>query len=232
MSESRPCRYPGCKDHEGNPRITSDGMCITTHRNGQNSGCQTRFRQDITRLILDWVNLHHYMPTPLLREQTRRTTSREYGHPAEWASDTAAHIAGLLNDIHDNLAEALNATPPPHPGTTETVRIRAAWKFIDPRIQDLARQEWAGDSAEEVRQLHGRIRSRLGHSNPTETIPMPCPNDRCGLRTLERRIRPGTDLITCGNCGYTVKDDRDGSNYRWLVRVCLDTLITASDARE
>jgi len=200
-------------------------MCITTHRNGQTSGCQTRFQQDITRLILDWINLRKYMPTPLLREQARRTTTREYGHPAEWASDTAAHIAGLLNDIHDNLAETLNATPPPHPGTTETVRIRAAWKFIEPRIQDLAHQEWAGDTATEIRQLHRQIRSRLGHSNPPETLPMPCPNNECGLLTLQRRIRPGTDLITCGNCGYTVKDDQDGSNYRWLVRVCLDTLI-------
>lgn len=219
------CRYPGCKDPDGNPNTTNDGMCITTHRNGQTSGCQTRFRRDIQRLTLDWIRLHRELPTPLKREQARRTTNREYGHPAEWASDTAAHIAGLLNDTHDNLAEALGMTPPPHPGTTELVRVRASWRFIEPRIADLAKQEWSGDTADEIRTLHGRIRAQLGHSNPIENLPMPCPNDECGLLTLERRIRPGSDVITCGNCGYTVKDDPEGNNYRWLVRVCLDTLI-------
>lgn len=232
MSETRPCRYPGCQDRDGNPRPTQHGICITTDQHGHiTGGCQTRFLRDIRNLTLDWVALRTQLPEPIHTQQPRRTTNREYGHPAEWASDTAAHIAGQLNDIHDNLAEILNTTPPPHPGTTELVRVRAAWKFLEPRIQDLANQEWAADTATEIRQLHGRIRSRLGRSNPTETLPIPCPNNECGLRTLHRRIRPGTDFITCGNCGYTVKDDLDGNNYRWLVRVCLDTLLTTAETQ-
>ena len=208
------CRYPRCKDHDGNPRTTNDGMC--------NPHCQDRLRNDIQLIVLEWVRLHTILPKPIATEQARRAFISEHGHSAEWASDTAAHIAGLLNDIHDNLAEALNTTPPPHPGTSETVRVRAAWKYLETRISELAQQEWSGDTAQEVRQLRHRVRKSLGRTIPRIALPMPCPNDECGLRTLIREIRPGRDYIECGNCGYMVKE----TYYPLLVRMALDTIIS------
>lgn len=223
--QTRPCRYPGCKGHDGNPRQTPHGMCAHTGRNGAITGCQARFLTDFRRLILDWTYLHTQLPQPPARENARRSTSREYGHPSEWASDKAALIADIINETHDALADALGDTPPPHPGTSEKTRVRAAWAYITSHWAQLCAQYWAGDTAHEIHEHHNRIRARLGHTKPRYTLPIPCPNPTCGLRTLTRTLDHHQDQITCGNCGYEVRNDPDGNNYQWLVRVCLDTLI-------
>lgn len=221
------CTYPGCRDTNNQPRLTEHGMCLITNRRGNTiGGCQTKFRDDIRQLALDWAQLHATLPTPARNIKTpARTTNRQYGHPAQWASDTSAHIARLFNDIHRDLAHTLASTPPPQKHTSEPTRIRAAWKFIEPRIHQLAQQSWSGQTATDIRKLHNQIRRHLGHSAPVETLPVYCPNPDCSLRTLQRRIRPGNDTISCANCGYTVTDDPDGNNYRWLIRVCIDSAI-------
>lgn len=68
-------------------------------------------RRTIYWLALDWIHLHKLLPTPP-RADGRRTTTREYGHPAEWASDRAAEIVDKLTSWHDCLAEGRNETPP------------------------------------------------------------------------------------------------------------------------
>ncbi len=224
MTQTLPCRYPGCKGPDNKPRPTQHGMCVTALKGDRIAGCQARLRTDLRRLVLDWVNLHTQLPEPLRAARTRRTTSREYGHPAEWAADTANHIAGMLGWIHDDLAERLHATPPPHPHTSETVQVRAAWTFLEPRIADLANQEWAGDTAAEVRELHTKIRARLGHTMPRYTLPTPCPSIDCGLKTLHRTIHAGGDTIECGACGYIIAE----KHYPLFVRIVLDTLIDSA----
>lgn len=181
-----------------------------------------QLRETFYRLALDWYQLHNQLPTPPHRETTRRTTTRTYGHPAEWASDKAAEIANILTSWHDLLAEHRKETPPPT--GSEQTRVVAAWKYLEPRCEQLTELVDYHD-LKELPDLHHRIRNTLGYNQPRYTLPVPCPATECGLRTLTRRVGIGQDFIICDHCGYTVKDDEAGNNYRWLIRVCLDTLI-------
>lgn len=185
-----------------------------------------RFRLTLYRLVLDWIHLTTAFPSPLATGSSagRRATSRIYGHPAEWASDTAALIATTLNGWHDTLADHLHETPPPPPSAPERVRILAAWRYLEPRVEQLlALTDTADDPAAstEIGELHHRIRWQLGHTRPRHTLPIPCPNTDCGLKTLQRTTGVGQDMVVCAVCGYTVKD----AHYPLLIRITLDTLI-------
>lgn len=198
-----------------------------------------KLRQTIYWLTLDWLYLTTHMPIPSTNDPTRRrSNAREYGHPAEWASTQAAEIADILTSWHDDLAEHRGETRPRKARTrrkddgtdawiwavNQRQRITTAWRYLEPRIEELC-QLHDHETLEELPNLHYRIRRALGHTKPRYTLPVPCPSTDCGLRTLERCIGIGQDFIICGACGYTVRDDPAGNNYRWLVRVCLDTLI-------
>lgn len=226
MSESRPCRYPDCKDPKdpaGNPRMTSDGICTNPGRNGRDRGCQGKFRQDIRHLVMDWVHLHQALPEPMRSQEAKiRSSTREYGHPAEWASDKAALITEILNATHDSLAEALGGEPPPHPGTSERIRIRSAYAYLADHHTQLCRQEWVYDTAVEIRDQHRQVRNRLGKTRPRIILPTPCP--RCEHLTLVRTIDYQRDQIDCGNCGHTIT----GDHYEFYTRLLIDTFTPAS----
>lgn len=177
-------------------------------------------RHDFYRLALDWVNLHTNLPKPLRTDDTRPPAYRDYGHPAEWASDKAAQIAAILHDWHDLVAETRNETPPPPPNTAEIIRVTKAWKYLEPRIEQLVTIV-DPEALTEIRTLHNQIRAALGHTNPKQVLPAPCPSQDCGLRTLSRSVSVGHDIIVCASCGYTVREEY----YPHLVRVLLDTLI-------
>lgn len=183
-----------------------------------------KLRYTLYRLTIDWLHLHTQLPTPPRQQTLRHTKTHTYGHPAEWASDTAALIADMLTSWHDYLAEQRNETPPPH--GNEQKRIIAAWKYLEPRCEQLT-QLVTHDDLKELPDLHHRILRILGFSKaPKYILPVPCPS--CGLLAMERTIgMGGNDYIACGNpdCTYIVRDDPDGKNYKWLIRVCLDTLI-------
>lgn len=178
-----------------------------------------RLRIHLYWLILDWINLTTNLPTPARRGPASRSApTREYGHPAEWASDTAALIATTLHGWHEALAEHLNETPPPPDSTSETSRVVAAWHYLEPRTQALL--DYAGDDAAgEIRELHNRIRSTLGHNRPRHILPTPCVS--CGLRTLTRAAGIGHDFVLCEACGHTIRD----ADYPELVRTALNSII-------
>lgn len=180
-------------------------------------------RRDFYRLTLDWVHLHTQLPTPARQGNTRQPDYRTYGHHAEWASDKAAQIADLMWSWHDMLAEHRHETPPPPPQSAEQVRVVAAWKYLEPRIENLC-QIVEPDDLTELRELHHQIRATLGLANPRQVLPIPCPGQDCNLRTLIRHIAVGRDLITCDTCGYTVREEY----YPMLVRIAADTLIDAA----
>jgi hypothetical protein len=190
-----------------------------------------KLRQTIYWLALDWIGLHRDLPTPPKGETTRTSNAREYGHPAEWASDKAREIVDKLTSWHDMLAEHRHETPPP--AGSEQRRLIAAWTYLDPRTDKLIEliKTTTSDGREnhidlkELADLHGGIRNILGHNKPRYMLPVPCPNTDCGLRTLERVVGIGADYIACGHCEYVVRDDPEGRNYKWLIRVCIDTLI-------
>lgn len=151
------------------------------------------------------------------QEAKIRTGTREYGHPAEWASDKAALIATILNDTHDSLADALGNEPPPHPYTSEHIRIRAAYTYLTDHHTQLCRQDWAYDTAVEIRDQHRQIRNRLGQTRPRIILPAPCP--RCEQSTLVRTIDYRRDQIDCEECGHTIT----GDHYEFYTRLLLDT---------
>lgn len=71
-------------------------------------------RRTLYWLALDWIHLRDAMPSPMRgTDSGRRSNSRVYGHPAEWASDKAAEITDLLSSWHDLMAEHRNEKPPP-----------------------------------------------------------------------------------------------------------------------
>lgn len=184
-------------------------------------------RRDFCRLMLDWVHLRTWLPKPIAQENARRPKYRQYGHPAEWASDKCAEIADLFQSWHDLVAEERNETPAPPDGAAEQVKIVKGWKYLEPRFEQLVTLV-EPESLREIGELHREIRNALGFSNPRQILPIPCPGIDCGLRTLTRDIAVGRDLIVCGSCGYHVVDDAEGKNYQWLVHVCLDTLIDSA----
>ncbi|WP_245560521.1 hypothetical protein [Nocardia asiatica] len=182
--------------------------------------CQRRFARLLGWLALDWVNLSTTLPLPPRRQQERVSQVRQvFGHPAEWASDTAAEIATVLNWTHDSLADHLGETPPPHPGITEHYRVRAAWNYLECRIPQLAASGFGGDAAVDMRDLHGKIRARLGYTRPKQTLPTPCP--ACDLRLLHRTIDFRSDFIDCENCGHTIPEE----HYPFYTRMVLDTIL-------
>ena len=182
-------------------------------------------RRDFHRLTLDWVHLHTQLPKPLRGNHTPPPAYRDYGHPAEWASDNAALIAHLFWSWHDLLAQARNERNPPPLTAAEAVRVVKAWTYLEPRIDqlvDLVRAE----ALAEIATLHRTIQRDLGATYRPETLPMPCPNLDCGKLALVREHAVGRDLIACGSCNYRVREEY----YPHLVRVALDTAITVTAA--
>lgn len=207
----RPCTYPQCRDTNGNPALTNEGMCRP---------CQNRYLNLLKWLVEDWLTIHADMPSPVSRGTNIRSSStKTYGHPAEWASDKAAEIANKLNNLHDALADHLKSEPAPHPGTTEKGRIAASWRYLRHRIPQLALYDETGDLTTELNDLHRNIRNSLGHTKHKEVLPVPCPN--CELKTVTRTADPYNDHITCGNCGFNITEER----YPFFVRMVLDALL-------
>lgn len=217
MSNISPCVFPGCRDNDGNPRLTRDTICESSRR---------FYAGMLDKLALHYILIRRDMPAPAAPpgEKVMRIVAKTYGHPAEWASDTARAIADLLNDTHDGLAEHLHREPPPHPQSRELGRVAAAHHFLTVNFHDLCVWPAAADTAEALHDLNRRIRSGLGHTDPRRFLPVPCPNcDVLGLiRTLDE---DGTDRVDCHSCGEVIPSDR----YAWWTRTLLEeTLAEAS----
>lgn len=179
-------------------------------------------------LTQDWIDLSSTLPTPT-SNGGRTSNTREYGHPAEWASDKCAEITDHFHGWHDYLAEQRNEKRPPardnrRIGTEQTIIVNA-WRYLETRIPQLINATDPNtEPFQELFDIHREIRARTCRTRPRYTLPMPCPHIDCGLRTLQRISGVGQDFIMCDACGYTIKDE----HYPWLIRVTLDTLIDSA----
>lgn len=214
MSNIAPCPYPGCRDLEGNARLTRDVICEYSRRH---------YHQVLDRLALHYVLLRVTLPRPVAPpgEKVMRIVAKEYGHPAEWASDTAALIATLFNDAHDDLADHLNHEPPPHPGSREYGRVAHAHHYLTSWFHQLCTYPAAADTAEALYDLDRHIRRGLGKTDPQRFLPVPCP--ACDLLGLVRTIAldDGTDSVECRACGEKIPSER----YGWWTRTLLNEVI-------
>jgi hypothetical protein len=212
-----PCVMPGCRDSDGNPRLTRDTICDSSRRH---------YARILDQIVLHYIVIRRDMPAPAAPpgERIMRVAAKVYGHPAEWASDMAREIADTLNDVHDDLADTLHRQPPPHPGSRELGRVAAAHHFLTTNFHDLCTYGAAADTAEALHDLHHRIRSGLGKTDPRRFLPVPCPS--CDLLGLVRTLdEDGTDRVDCHGCGESIPADR----YAWWTRTLLDeTLAEAS----
>ena len=194
-----------------------------------------KLRRTLYWLALDWIHLSHDLPSPAKGEKGRTSNIREYGHPAEWASVKAAEIADMLTSWHDFLAEERKETRPRRKrmrldedgndvwayAVNQQQRLISAWKYLEPRCEQLV-DIVDGDALQELPDLHHGIRRAIGASVPKYTLPVPCPNSECGLRTLVRIQGVGQDFISCDACGYTIKE----VHYPFLIRLTLDAFLT------
>lgn len=178
-------------------------------------------RRDFYLLVEDWALLRARLPKPVAQENGRRQTSREYGHPAEWASDKARQIADLLNSWHDLLAEHRNEHRPPPAGAAEETRVRKAWQYLEPRIEQLVGLV-EPESLREIAELHREIRNALGYSIPKKYLPFPCPSIECGKTTL---IEPsGSELIYCETCRRTAPKEYRQHLFRAVLADLVDRI--------
>lgn len=211
-----PCVYPHCRDLDGNPRLTSDVIC---------ENCRRRYRRILDRLAWNYVAIRDQLPKPQANPDDRpgKITAREYGHPAEYASDLARKIADQLNEIHDDLAEHRGDDPPPHPGVREAGRVQAAHHYLTSWLPELCSWDAAADTAEALVDLEREARRLLGQTNPMKQLHVPCPE--CDMLTMVRHLAlTGEDNVECRNCGYTVPEKHFGL---WA-RMVLDDMLGAA----
>jgi hypothetical protein len=208
-----PCVYPGCMDVDGNPRLTREVICGSSRRH---------YRMLLDRLVCHYKLLRADLPqfSPPTDERLMRVASREYGHPAEWASDAARSIADHLNWTHDALAEHLSHDPPPHPGSREVGRVAVAHHYLAAWFDDLCVFPGAGDTATATYDLDREIRRGLGMTNPVWHVPLPCPVQTCGLLTLYRHAGEN-ECVECRACGQVIRPE----HYGLLARMILDEMI-------
>lgn len=217
MSGVRPCVFPGCRDAEGNARLTQATIC---------GGCRSRYRKVLGWLALDYTELLS-LPQPAadpFAEHKRRQLHQEFGHPAEWASDTLAAIAAWFNTAEHDLRCAKGEEPAVHPGHRELRRVVLGWNYLSVRFDDFCELEDAGRHADHAVTLHQKIRRSLGHTRIHYHITAPCP--RCNMLTLFRTVdRSSADTIHCRNCDHRVSED----HFAFYVRVLLDRLVPAEE---
>ncbi|MFC3299622.1 hypothetical protein FJV46_10615 [Arthrobacter agilis] len=212
-----PCTYPRCTDGEGNPVLTSLGICDND---------RIRYGQVIRWLADDYATLRLGLPSPTIRGVRVRTTTREeFGHPAEWASDEARSIALLLNQIEDGLREYSGQEPADHPGIFQDRLALQGFAYLALHFESLCTYPEAGTAATAIVDKHRTIRAGLGYTRQADKLPTPCPKcNTVGLVSLGGNRA----VIECQACGHRVRPE----HYEYLTKVAAETAITTSRASD
>lgn len=177
-------------------------------------------------LVMDYITIRATLPTPSTTQvRTAPQGSREYGHPAQWASDTARAIADCLDATDDALRDHLGHTPPPPRVRAESRVVAFAYTSLKARLEALA--EYPGTNAflDEAHQIHGLIKRALGHGIQRKALSLPCPG--CSHLPVFRTVYDDRrDVIECPHCGYQIKEQE----YGLYARILVDELIAQADA--
>lgn len=198
-------------------KSTSDARPNTEEQAEPKPANPNHIRQDFYRLALDWLMLHTRMPKPVATS-IRRSRTLEYGHPAEWASDQAAHITDILASWHELVADHRNETPPPPATSCERIRVVRAWRYLEPRIEQLCTLVDAED-LKELAEIHQRIRTVLKLDDEHELwLPIEC--GRCQHKTVFSGTGQHYGRLRCHHCGVNEDEAlRDFHIHRTLGQV-------------
>jgi hypothetical protein len=204
-----PCVFPRCQDENGDPKLTDGTIC---------QACRKHYRRLLGWLLEDYVHVHLTMGHLDSVTGEKITATRTYGHPAEYASDLLARIAGTAFDWEDGLRDYLKHTPA-RPQKRQPRLMSDAIGYAIAQFDTLCVYPAARDTASEAKELHGLCRSFLGFTGPIVHLDVPCPD--CGLRTVTRKVgMDRSDVICCSNCGRSVNE----TEYGWWVKVVAGTI--------
>ena len=176
-------------------------------------------------LVIDYVTLRKDMHYPTQGQgRTAPRSSREYGHPAQWASDKARAIADCLDATNEALRDHLNHLPPPPRLRAESRVVETSYKSLKARTEYLASFPGADAFQEEAKEIHSSVRSSLGLTLQRTTISLPCPQCSCVpvFRTVYDDRR---DVIECHECGNEIKE----MEYGLYARILIEDLLLAAD---
>ncbi len=207
-----PCLYPTCGTHNSDPELTTQGICFR---------CRARYKHTLRRLIVNYVRLRTQFPTPAHNEEhIRRNRNTEFGHPAEWASDTARLIADQLDGASEGLRDHLGHLPPPPRERSEVRVVNHSYQTLTTRFDALCTYPGAEATAKQLADLDRRINGALGFTRARKKLPTPCP--ACGESLLVREVATsGVDAIECMGCRETI----ESSHYGLYARMLLDEII-------
>lgn len=212
MANVAPCCYPGCRDANGDPELTTDVICMRS---------RNHYQRVLGWLLEDFALIRDTMPKPVAHAgpKTRAGGSRTYGHPAEWASDKLREIADQLAGWEDALREHLGHDADAV-GTNDLNRVNGAYHYLTNWFDQLCTFPAASDAATELDELHRGVRRALGGGPAAQHLPTPCPN--CNLLALFRTTIVGIDdVIDCRSCGYKVPLDQ----YDFYTRLLLTEIL-------
>lgn len=189
-----PCKYPRCKDIEGNPELTETQFC---------TACQRRFARLLDQAMQDYADLKTYLPRPMVTTTSGRGTVKSgYGHPREWASSLAQDIVKVsvayTTAFHNEIGHASPRNWPPnyYPGQSELTQALATKGYWEKHNYELSEWSQAPDMAAELSTLTRQAKQGLGQGRKVTNLIPPCP--KCLLRAL--CTWEGTDTIECRNC--------------------------------
>lgn len=211
MKPIGPCVHPGCRDQDGNPRLTTQTTC---------DNCRRFLAKQLNWLHEDYIFIKAYMPKPDTTGPRRRTQIT-YGHPSAWATDMCRLIAEQLNRIEDDLREELNDAPPANIHTAPEQHVmQSAYDYLKVRIDLLSDRDpdIATDAAETITALHSAVRRTLGYNHVKQRLEgVACPS--CDVAALVRSV----GQIDCENCYRIITE----TLYPLLTRIVLDDALDA-----
>jgi len=179
----------------------------------------------IDRLLLDYVTLRANYPSPTTPQgRAAPKSSREYGHPAQWASDRARAIADCLDGASDALRDHLGHLPPPPRHRAENRVVNHAYATLKARLEDLADYPGTEAFVDEAQDLHRNIRNALGQTPQRAALSLPCPS--CFYVPVFRTTYDDRrDVIECHHCGHQIKE----MEYGLYARILIDELLQSAE---